>query len=55
MSPSTPNTMIPNRLRWPWKTLKPANSIVGSEPGMPITPEVSVSSATPARPRSRMT
>ena len=46
--------MIPNSDRWPSETLKPANSIVGSDPGTPITPDVKVSSATPASPRSRM-
>src|SRR5436305_81138 len=44
--------MIPGMVRLPWKTSKPANSIVGSVPGSPITPELSVSRATPARPRS---
>jgi hypothetical protein len=46
--------MIPGRLRLPRKTSKPANSIVGSVPGTPITPELRVSSATPASPMLAM-
>src|SRR6185437_14917410 len=38
----------------PEHTSKPANSIVGSDPGTPITPEVRVMMATPTTPTSRM-
>ena len=48
VSPTIPAMMIPTRVSLPWKTLKPANSIVGSVPGSPITPEVVHISATPA-------
>src|SRR5579864_2296083 len=36
-------------------TSKPANSIVGSVPGTPITPELIVITATPASPSESMT
>jgi hypothetical protein len=47
--------MIPSIVRWCSETLNPANNMVGSVPGRPITPVVVVISQTPANPRSRIT
>ena len=54
MSPATPAAITPASERLPWYTSKPANSIVGSVPGSPITPVATDSSATPASPRSEI-
>ena len=53
-SPITPATMIPNSVIVPSETLKPANSIGASVPGIAITPEMKTSSVIPAYPRSLM-
>src|SRR5947209_12002858 len=55
VSPTIPARITPIRVRCPWYTLKPANSIVGSVPGSPITPDVAHISATPAYPRRPIT
>jgi hypothetical protein len=47
--------MIPASESFPWNTSNPANNIVGSVPGRPITPVVVVIARTPATPSDPIT